>query len=208
MTESIAKTHFWIRLVTKVPFAASIPDLIRRCPALVLAIPWLLPDREKIAGQRKQHRAFTREKVKIRMGKDNTRDDFFSQLLSKKLGQSGEDFLLSNGSVLIIAGSETTASALAAATYYLLRYPKCLQRLKREVRTAFKTTSEIDDEAAQKLSYLKAVVEEALRIYTPLPIGLPRVSPGAEVDGYFIPKGTIIHSPLWFLSQYVAEMPF
>lgn len=183
------------------PFAASLPDLIRRFPALIFAIPWLLPDRKKLMEQRKQHLALTQEKVKIRMKKDNSRDDFFSQLLSEKHGKLGEDFLHSHSASLIIAGSETVASALAAATYYLLQNPKGLERLQKEVRSAFKNSSGIDGDATLQLLYLKAVVEESLRIYTPLSIGLPRESPGAGVDGHYIPKGTTVHSSLWFLSH-------
>lgn len=36
-------------------------------------------------------------------------------------------------------------------------------------------------------SYLNAVMTEALRFYPPVPVGGPRVSPGAYVDGVYIP---------------------
>lgn len=94
---------------------------------------------------------------------------------------------------------EATATALQGATYHLLRKPHCLERLQKEVRNAFMSISDIDRNSSASLSYLTAVIEEALRIYPPVPIGLPRVSPGATVDGSYVPAGAIVHTPLWTL---------
>ena len=45
--------------------------------------------------------------------------------------------------------------------------------------------------AVSRLPYLRAVCLESLRLYPPLPFGLPRVVPknGAMIDGYVIPTG-------------------
>lgn len=42
-----------------------------------------------------------------------------------------------------------------------------------------------------KIPYLDACLEEALRIFPPVPVGLLRVVPpeGSEIDGHFIPAG-------------------
>lgn len=41
----------------------------------------------------------------------------------------------------------------------------------------------------EPLPYLNAVIHESLRIFPPVAVPLPRVSPGEMVDGYYIPKG-------------------
>jgi cytochrome P450 len=71
----------------------------------------------------------------------------------------------------------------------LLKNPEVLEKLKTEVRSVFASSGEIDGENTKKLLYLNAVVEEGLRIFPPAPFGLPRVCPGAMIDGFWVRKG-------------------
>jgi len=91
---------------------------------------------------------------------------------------------------LIMAGSETTASAFCGLTYYLCRTPEVYQKLKDEVRGRFKTADEIMGHNTT-FQYLTAVINETLRIYPPVPIAMPRITPkgGATVAGVFVPEG-------------------
>ncbi|KAF7586374.1 hypothetical protein BBP40_009020 [Aspergillus hancockii] len=86
-----------------------------------------------------------------------------------------------------IAGGETVAIFLAAATFYLLRNDAVYQKLKAEIREQFKTYAEITCATAQTLPYLQAVISEGL-IYPPGSQGFPRVSPGAAIDGIWVPS--------------------
>jgi cytochrome P450 len=90
-----------------------------------------------------------------------------------------------------IAGSETTATALACITYHLLKFPEIGLRLQTEIREAFNSYQEIDGTSTTSLLYLNAVILEAMRVYPPLPFPLPRVVPqgGDIIDGHFIPEG-------------------
>lgn len=64
-------------------------------------------------------------------------------------------------------------------------------QLQNEVRSAFNRYEDIDATSTATLRYLKAVAQEAMRMYPPLPFALPRVVPegGATVDGHFLPGG-------------------
>jgi cytochrome P450 len=99
--------------------------------------------------------------------------------------------IAAHASDFVLAGSETTATALSAITYYLLRTPKVMQRLKEEIRTSFQSYNAIHSKSTLDLPYLGAVIAEGLRIYPPLPIALPRMVPdgGDTVDGHFLPAG-------------------
>lgn len=89
-----------------------------------------------------------------------------------------------------IAGSETTATCLATVIYYVGRDPRILKTLQEEVRSAFRKYEEINGQSTSSLKYLHAVCLEALRIFPPLALGLPRVVPagGEMVDGHFVPE--------------------
>jgi cytochrome P450 len=58
-----------------------------------------------------------------------------------------------------------------------------------EIRESFQNYDDIKGLPTEKLPYLKAVIEEQLRIFPAVPFGVPRYSPGEMVDGHYIPKG-------------------
>lgn len=64
-------------------------------------------------------------------------------------------------------------------------------KLRREVDSKCSASENETVRPTADLPYLRAVCLEAMRIYPPLPLGLPRVVPedGDTVDGYFIPAG-------------------
>ncbi len=81
---------------------------------------------------------------------------------------------------LLVAGHETTATALAWILERLARHPRVLQRLLESV------------DAEQDDGYLDAVISETLRT-RPILAGTTRnLAADAEVAGYRIPAGTII----------------
>jgi cytochrome P450 len=68
---------------------------------------------------------------------------------------------------LIVAGSETTASLLSGVMYYILKNPRILERLVKEIRTAFPTENHINMSGVKDLKYEFAVLQEGLRIFPP-----------------------------------------
>lgn len=75
--------------------------------------------------------------------------------------------------------------------YYLLKEPDLMHRLQSEIRTCFSSYGDIDALSTNNLALLGAVIQEALRMYPPLPLGLPRIVPqgGDTVDGHYLPAG-------------------
>ncbi|KAI1810274.1 benzoate 4-monooxygenase cytochrome P450 [Poronia punctata] len=135
--------------------------------------------------------------------------DFLTRLLEgrnekrNKKKQPSALQLAAHAHDLVIAGSDTTATALAAITYHLLRDKSTMRTLQAEIRTAFASGDDITGKAAKCLPYLDAVILEGLRIYPPFPLAPPRVVPagGEVVDGCFLPGGTIVST-----SPYAASM--
>lgn len=160
---------------------------------------------------REEHLKLTNEKLLKRMDLGSERNDLIEGLLRKKddlnldLGK-----LRMNASFLIIAGSETTATLLSGATYLLTTNPEALRRLTEEVRSTFKTEEEIDFTSVSSLQYMLACLDEALRIYPPAPLGLPRQTPkgGATIAGHHVPEDTVVsqyHYALYHNEKFFAK---
>ncbi len=134
----------------------------------------------------------SKAKILARMQKgEGERRDFCSYIFEMKDEMNLNDWhMAAYSNSLIIAGSETTATAMSALTYWLCRTPHVYEKLKDEVRSRYKSSSEITSLSAT-FPYMTAVIYEILRIFPPIPIGMPRISPkgGETVDGIFVPGG-------------------
>jgi cytochrome P450 len=110
------------------------------------------------------------------------------------IGPDGLSFeeMVSQGLLLMLAGSETTATLLSGLLYYVLINPSTMARLRAEINSSFTDEKDITIQHVAELPYLHAVIEESLRMYPPIPNILPRVAPetGAIVCGKFVPPGT------------------
>lgn len=140
-----------------------------------------------------ESRELARQKTEKRLsrGADESRKDFLTYIMrhnSDGKGMSHEE-ILANSRALIVAGSETTATALSGLTFHLAKNPQVYQRLADEVRAAFSAEVDITMNSTSHLQYLQACLEEVLRIYPPAAETPPRVSPGETVGGQFVPKG-------------------
>lgn len=182
------ETHIWIKILLGSVVRAQ-TTFLQKKPFIKLILPYLLPSGADES--LKIHRTLSKEKAqkRIQLG-DTGRADFFSHMLKKKTMSEKE--MMAQTSTLIIAGSETTATSLSATTWFLLKNPDCMSNLQREIRSSFASADEITGDSTANLPYLHAVIEESLRMFPPAPFGLPRYSPGAEVDGHYVPKGTVV----------------
>jgi cytochrome P450 len=81
---------------------------------------------------------------------------------------------------LLLAGHETTATALAWAFDYLLGDRQALERLSEDCR----------DEGGGE--YLEAVIQEVLRLRPPIAFVDRRLTRPLVLDGYRLPAGTIV----------------
>lgn len=95
-------------------------------------------------------------------------------------GVSTEEFIATTGT-LITAGSETTATLLSGVTHLLVTHPQKLEVLVREVRSSFSSEEEITFVSVNKLTYMLACLDEALRLYPPIPGAFPRRTRDPEV---------------------------
>ncbi|ATY60298.1 benzoate 4-monooxygenase cytochrome P450 [Cordyceps militaris] len=195
------KEHFWVTIVTKSLRLGALADCFRRFPLPAVIFQTLFRGMiNKLLVENRLHQKYTMDLVQDRLAKQSRRPDFLTKIIEARAVASISDSqIAAHSSDFVIAGSETTATALSCMTYYLLKDPDMHQRLQKEVRSAFKCYEEIEMASVAPLRYLKAVSQEAMRIYPPVPLALPRLVPkgGATVDGHFIPGGvTVSTNPL------------
>lgn len=133
-------------------------------------------------------------------------DDFFSALMEDKNGQpNGMEWgeIVSEISIMMNAGSDTTAIAMNNAMYLLLANPESLAKLRTELDAVIDPSEVVVAyEQVRHLPYLRACLDEALRMFPPSTFGLPRRTPpeGAPILGDFIPGETTVS-----ISAYVAH---
>jgi len=85
---------------------------------------------------------------------------------------------------LLLAGHETTATALAWTFDLLLRNPQQLSRLQAEL-------------AEGGEDFLRAVISESLRLRPVVPLAGRRLHSALRVDGYELPEGTDVTPAIW-----------
>ncbi|KAJ9653012.1 hypothetical protein H2198_007759 [Neophaeococcomyces mojaviensis] len=97
----------------------------------------------------------------------------------------------------ILAGSDTTAIALRAVLYYIIRNPRVYKTLQEEIdnaNLAGKLSKNVTFAESQELPYLQCCLKEAMRFHPSVGYPLERVvpMPGADIGGVYLPGGTII----------------
>ncbi len=134
------------------------------------------------------------------------RNDILTLLMSARDGE-GEAMtdveLRDELMTLLLAGHETTATALTWTLYWIHKYPLVLARILKEV----KAVEDPDDaNALTRLPYLNAVCCESLRIY---PVGMltfPRVVRSTvELMGHSLEPGTVVVGSI-YLAHHREEV--
>jgi len=100
---------------------------------------------------------------------------------------------------LVLAGHETTASALAWTFDLLSRHPEADRRVASEARALGDRPITIED--LPRLPYTSWVIQESMRLYPPVWVFERQAMVDDVVGGYSIPKGTIVAVCPWALHR-------
>jgi len=100
---------------------------------------------------------------------------------------------------LLLAGYETTATAIAWALYWIHRHPQVREKLLVELNRLGKTP---DPTALVQLPYLNAVCNESLRLFPVATLTVPReVKEPVELMGYQLEPGTRLYGCIYLTHQ-------
>jgi cytochrome P450 len=167
----------------------TINQISRRFPLIRPFIWFIIPP--KIARTLSIALKYNREEVRrrVRDRKVLQHGDYFERLIPTDGQAPSEEWLLATANVFISAGYDTMSNLLVAMLYFLCVNEDKYKRITEEIRGAFTDYGKITLDRLQTLPYLQAVIDETLRCHNNCSFGMPRVSPGATVDGTFVPKG-------------------
>uniref|UniRef100_A0A0D9X8P7 Uncharacterized protein n=1 Tax=Leersia perrieri TaxID=77586 RepID=A0A0D9X8P7_9ORYZ len=104
---------------------------------------------------------------------------------------------------VFVAGSDTITATVEWAMAELLRNPSELAKVRAEMDIALGGKESIEEPDIGRLSYLQAVVKEAMRLHPAAPLLLPHkaVEDGVEISGFAIPKGSMVIFNAWAIMR-------
>jgi cytochrome P450 len=125
------------------------------------------------------------------------RDDILSALMLARFEDGGgltDTDLRDQLMTLLLAGHETTATALAWTFDLLLRHARPLQRLRDSLEAG-------EDE------YLRATISESLRLRPVVPLAGRRLGRELSVEGLTLPAGTDVTPAIWLAHTRADSYP-
>ncbi|KAI1295901.1 benzoate 4-monooxygenase cytochrome P450 [Xylaria venustula] len=163
--------------------------------------------------------------IRSRLAKDKHAEHDLYSFMADSLETPQEDRITASeiwteGIFFFPAAGDTASTTLCALFFYLSRNPECQRKLAFEIRTTFTSGADIGGPRLAGCQYLRACINESLRMSPPVPGTLWREklpSDGNQpliVDGHVIPSGTQVgvniytlhHNPEYFPDPF-AYMP-
>jgi len=120
-------------------------------------------------------------------------ESFITHYLEMEGPDFDRDQLLFTLRDLYLAGTETSATTLQWALIFLANHSEIQERLHAEIDSVVPRDRLPGLDDRRQLPFTEAVILELLRIKTTVPLGLPHETlDDTHLNGYFIPKGTMV----------------
>ncbi|KAL2879023.1 hypothetical protein SGCOL_005722 [Colletotrichum sp. CLE4] len=146
--------------------------------------------------------------IKERLARDTEkRSDMIASFIRHGLS---EDEILSETTLQMIAGSDTTAASLRIIMLYLLTHARVYAKLQAEIdgyvrdgQIGSRPLGIVSDADNRRMPYLQAVIKEGMRVHPPVTNMDPkRVPDGGDTvvvngESVFLPGGTNINAAAW-----------
>lgn len=146
-----------------------------------------------------EHREVNKSRVNEDRGEE-LEEDLVDVLLK-------QDFLSDNSVKAVIldmygGGSETSATSITWAMAEMIKNPTIMEKVQAEVREVFDKERKPNEGDMEKLTYLKYVVKETLRLHPPAAFLLPReCGQACEINGYDIPFKSKVIVNAWAIGR-------
>jgi cytochrome P450 len=133
--------------------------------------------------------------------------DFLSSLLLNTDSETGKGLtkteIRDEMAVIFLAGHETTANTLSWALFLLSQDPESERKVVEEANSVLSGRSATFDDLGA-LKYTRAVVDETLRLYPPVPVFSRTVVEDDIVDGNPVKAGSNMMVSPWLIQRHRA----
>lgn len=163
--------------------------------------PFLDPLR-KINGSLRRHEKLRDENntiilryIEERRASGEAHDDLLQMLLDARYEDTGEPMtprqVLDEVTILFVAGHDTSANALSWLFYLLSQHPEITRKIQAEIQSVL-SDRQPNFTDLTNLTYTKAAIEEAMRLYPPAWMTDRMAVADDEYQGIHIPQGTYV----------------
>ncbi|CAK5277510.1 unnamed protein product [Mycena citricolor] len=182
-----------------------------RVSALLAPIPWIVPTVRMLPGLAKNMNTLSQfgvDSAANRIQAGSLVKDLWYHLTDEAEVEKQRPSIpevVADGVLSIIAGSDTTSTALSNLIWLLLSNPAVYKQVREEVDSVYpRGDSPLDASKHSQLSFLTACINETLRLLPPVPSGGPRKVPvggGKVIAGHYIAPNTQIFVPQYTLHR-------
>ncbi|XP_074559737.1 alpha-humulene 10-hydroxylase-like [Curcuma longa] len=123
-------------------------------------------------------------------------EDLIIDVLLKLKDEENREFPITSNCVkafimeIFLGGTETSSTVIEWAMSELIKNPKAMEKVQKEMREAMQGKTKLEESDIPKFRYLNLVIKETLRLHPPAPLLAPRVClETCEVMGYRVPAG-------------------
>nr|AKJ23352.1 CYP71AJ12 [Thapsia villosa var. laciniata] len=134
-------------------------------------------------------------------------DDLLKTLLEIQKQDSNSAFSIDKDSIkgvilnMYFDGTDSTSAVLEWTMAALIKHPDIMCKLKNEVREIGRGKPRINGDDLEQMHYLRAVIKESMRLYTPVPLLVAREAmQDVKVMGYDIKAGTQVLINAWAIA--------
>ncbi|WP_280235834.1 cytochrome P450 [Nocardia cyriacigeorgica] len=161
---------------------------------------WPTPANRRIAGAQHDIRAVCEEIVAHRRAASDPGSDLIGRLVAARSGTEAlsDDEIRDQVKIFLLAGHDTTATALMFALRLLGLYPAAQRRLRDEVDRV-PVAARGSAAAIRELTYTTMVLKETTRLYPSAPFIARNCVDHTAVCGYEIPAGADINIATWVI---------
>ncbi|KAI0514712.1 cytochrome P450 [Xylaria bambusicola] len=151
------------------------------------------------------------KRIREREAQGGNPKDLLGQMLATQQvkPQFLDSHILHMISTNVLAGSDTTSTALRATLWLLCTHPEVLERLRAELTEKMTQDGDMNRTGVWKFAkseqcpYLQAVLYESLRLFPPAAVTLDRVVPegGLKAGPHHVPAGTVVGTSPWVIQR-------
>ncbi|KAG8194931.1 hypothetical protein JTE90_021392 [Oedothorax gibbosus] len=100
--------------------------------------------------------------------------------------------ILDNSVLFFLAGYETTSTALAFTTHFLIHFPDAQEKIRQEVQNLIESEGDLDYSSVNKLQYLDEVIHEFVS---------REVAEDVDLGKYKLKKGVTVQVPAYHMHR-------